>query len=413
MSQYDARWVADLLSQFDFKIIREQEGDLSPFHRKFLCEFRRPGYETFSTIYQCNLDVHGQPTAADVFAALVSDALAVDGYHIDDFADELGFDKPSVAIRAYEACKKTLDWFKDSLSLYPSALSTISETLDENMDEIKESMTQAQAEREAKHALEHPEVPKGFTTIDQLQAGLDIGDYGDQIIEYDGNIVDAIQECADSNVDIYTHDLLEWLPDNYEWLEEADAQGLLEGCKGDLIKMTQTAQYVCLSQDMYDHQEDIAKYAALEGLKDAGVYVLSDEVYDDVFDGITIDFTDSNQSIKNMVDEAKEAIQEHIEAAFADAVGNEDMAEVIMDEHDALDTVNPCAMSVEMVRTVNEKGFDTAFKEFTEACRSAVKDAPTLSDAAKECREASGKLEGHGEQAPERENEHDAGNEEH
>lgn len=79
MSQYDAREVADLLSRFNFKILREQEGDFSPSHRKYLCEFSRPGYETFSTSYQCNPEVHGQPTAADVFAALVSDALAVDG----------------------------------------------------------------------------------------------------------------------------------------------------------------------------------------------------------------------------------------------------------------------------------------------------------------------------------------------
>lgn len=74
MSQYDAREVADLLSRFDFKILREQEGDFSPSHRKYLCEFSQPGYETFSTSYQCNPEVHGQPTAADVFAALVSDA---------------------------------------------------------------------------------------------------------------------------------------------------------------------------------------------------------------------------------------------------------------------------------------------------------------------------------------------------
>lgn len=186
------------------------------------------------------------------------------------------------------------------------------------------------------------------------------------------------------------------------------------------MKMTQMAQYVCFSQDMYDHQEDIAKYAALEGLKDAGIYALSDEVYDEVFFDSGIEFNDNNQRVEALVDEVKDAIQEHIKAAIADAIGDEDMAEDIMDEYDAVgnehnvfDTVNPCAMSVETVRTVNEKGFDTAFKEFTEACRSAAKDAPTLSDAAKECRVASGKLEDHDEQAPEHANEHDAGNEEH
>lgn len=96
----DAQGVADLLSQFDFNIISEGPGDFSTQHRKYTCEFSKPGIESFTTTYQSNPDVHGQPTATDVFAALASDALAVDGRHIDDFADEMGFEKPSQAIRA-------------------------------------------------------------------------------------------------------------------------------------------------------------------------------------------------------------------------------------------------------------------------------------------------------------------------
>ena len=134
----------------------------------------------------------------------------------------------------------------------------------------------------------------------------------------------------------YNHDLLKWLPDNYEWIEEVGEQGLLEGCKGDLMKMTQMAQYECFSQDMYDHLEDIAKYAALEGLKDAGVYALSDEVFDEVFFDSGIEFNDNNQRVEALVDEVKGAIQEHIKAAVADAIGDEDMAEDIMDEYDAV-----------------------------------------------------------------------------
>lgn len=101
----DAQGVADLLSQFDFNIISEGPGDFSTQHRKYTCEFSKPGIESFTTTYQSNPDVHGQPTATDVFAALASDALAVDGRHIDDFADEMGFEKPSQAIRAYESCQ--------------------------------------------------------------------------------------------------------------------------------------------------------------------------------------------------------------------------------------------------------------------------------------------------------------------
>lgn len=66
----DAQGVADLLSQFDFNIINEGPGDFSTQHRKYTCEFSKPGIESFTTTYQSNPDVHGQPTATDVFAAL-------------------------------------------------------------------------------------------------------------------------------------------------------------------------------------------------------------------------------------------------------------------------------------------------------------------------------------------------------
>lgn len=243
----DAQGVADLLSQFDFNIISEGPGDFSTQHRKYTCEFSKPGIESFTTTYQCNPRFGGQPTATDVFAALASDALAVDGRHIDDFADEMGFEKPSQAIRAYESCQKTLDWLKNDMQLMTSEISDIAETLDNELGEVKEEVERVQAERKAKHEFEHPPVPEGFTSIEDLQASLDLGEYGDRITDYTGNIGDAFGEIADSEIDIYTHDLLKWLPDNYEWLEEADAQGLLEGCKGDLIKMTQMAQYECFT----------------------------------------------------------------------------------------------------------------------------------------------------------------------
>lgn len=63
----DAQAVADLLSQFDFNIINDGPGDFSTQHRKYTCEFSKPGIESFTTTYQSNPDVHGQPTATDVF----------------------------------------------------------------------------------------------------------------------------------------------------------------------------------------------------------------------------------------------------------------------------------------------------------------------------------------------------------
>ena len=423
----DAQGVADLLSQFDFNIISEGPGDFSPSHRKYTCEFSKPGIEPFTTTYQSNPDVHGQPTATDVFAALASDALAVDGLLVDTFADELGFEKPSQAIRAYESCHKTLDWLKNDLQLMTSEISDIAETLDNELDEVKEQVERVQAERKAKHEFEHPPVPEGFISIEKLQANLDLGEYGDRITEYTGNIADAFGDIADSSIDIYNHDLLIWLSDNYEWLVEANSQGLLEDPKGDLdiIKMIQIAQYECFTQDMYDHQEDIAKYAALEGLKEAGVYALAYEVYDDVFEDVTIDFDDNNMDIEDFADEAQNAIQDAMDVPIYEAIGSND--EIMEDgelhweymsirEGWGYNFPNPCAMSVEAVRTVNEKGYEAAFNEFWKGFMPEKGDgAPTVSEAAQENREASGKLEqeGHDDQMSEREDERADGDAEH
>lgn len=68
MANYkEAHGVADLLSQFDFNIISEGPGDFSTQHRKYTCEFSKPGIESFTTTYQCNPRFDGQPTATDVF----------------------------------------------------------------------------------------------------------------------------------------------------------------------------------------------------------------------------------------------------------------------------------------------------------------------------------------------------------
>ena len=355
---------------------------------------------------------------------MASDALAVDGRHIDDFADEMGFEKPSQAIRAYESCRKTLDWLKNGMQLMTSESPTSRRPLATRW--MRSRRRSSACRRSARQSMSSStrRSPEGFTSIEDLQASLDLGEYGDQITDYTGNIGDAFSEIADSATDIYTYDLLKWLPDNYEWLEEADAQGLLEGCKGDLIKMTKMAQYECFTQDMYDHQEDIAKYAALEGLKEAGVYALADEVYDDVFDGITIDFNDNNMDIEDFATEVQTAIQDAMDSPLYDALGSND--EILEDgelsgdfeaiKESGYDFPNPCAMSAEAVRTVNEKGYETAFNEFwKEFMPDKGYEVPTVSEAAQESREASGKLEqdSHDGQTPEREDERADGDAEH
>lgn len=70
----EAQGVADLLSKFDFNIISEGPGDFSTQHRKYTCEFSKPGIESFTTTYQSNPRFGGHPTATDVFAALATES---------------------------------------------------------------------------------------------------------------------------------------------------------------------------------------------------------------------------------------------------------------------------------------------------------------------------------------------------
>lgn len=384
---HDQKEAVDFLSEFDLDLTGKHPGDFSPEFIKFSCVLKSADGKEFPTSFQFNPNYTDAPAAEDVLAAMVSDALLASEHTMDSFMDELGFDKPSKAFHAYEDCKKSLDWLHDELGLSKSDLSDLWETMDEHMEDIKEAVEEARDRKSQDEAYLNPPVPKGFTSIEDLEDGLDIGDYGDQLTEYNGCIGDAITECADSNVDIYNHDLLKWLPDNYEWVGEADFQGLLEGIKGDLIKMIQAAQYVCFSQDMYDHQEDIAKYVTLEGLKDKGVYALSDDVSDQILYG-DIDFTDNNMDLSDYLDAAETVIFSAVEDAMEEATGGE-VCEAAYDE------VNPCAMSVKAVHLVNDKGYDAAFAEqWKDALQPSGEQGVTLRDAAKESRTSSQELEG-------------------
>lgn len=82
------------------------------------------------------------------------------------------------------------------------------------------------------------------------------------------------------------HALLTWLPDHTEWLEEAEFDGLLEGCKGDIYKMVQMAQYVCFKSDLYDHCDDICRYGTLDQLRDMGVYAIRESLADEILNDL-------------------------------------------------------------------------------------------------------------------------------
>lgn len=403
---------ANFLAGIHLDILNTGKGDFSPNHVKYTCQLTPRYGDSFTTDYQSNPSVHGEPTVTQVVSSLLSDSRIPDAYHgVDDFADDMGYRKPSAAIRAWEGCRKARDWVRDTLNLTHGEANQLSDTLDEYETEVQVQVERIQEEQARQDAYEHPPVDQmlyggqKFITINDAIKNLDLGDYGEDAVDYVNGadyIGDALQEAADGMVDIYNYNLLHWLPDNYEWLEEADAQGLLEGCKGDLMKMTQAAQYECYSQNLYDHRADILAAVTLAHLKDQGVYAISEDMADTLIEGIR-DASDGMNRFSDATDLAEETMSESLTEALGDEDGelSADMADTLRDS--GYDRPNPCMMSAEAVRQANKDGYDQAFQT---AWHDLLAEHPEVGDdslthAAEESRDSSTQLaQDHGDDAP-------------
>ena len=176
--------VAKFLSGFQMEITHRGKGTFTPDHVKYSLTIANGGKD-FSTTFESNPHVHGEPTITQVFGSLASDAMVVRDYGMDEFVDEFcdGM-KPSAAIRAYNSCKETYDWMRDGLYLSNGDIASLSEVISENEDEVNTLVEKAASERAARYAYDHPKLPKGFVTIEQLQGDLDLYDHCEDICRY-------------------------------------------------------------------------------------------------------------------------------------------------------------------------------------------------------------------------------------
>ena len=198
--------VADYLARFQMEITHRGKGTFTPDHVKYSLTIASGGKDFFTT-FESNPHVHGEPTITQVFGALASDAMVVRDYGMDEFVDEFcdGM-KPSAAIRAYNSCKETYDWMRDGLYLSNGDIASLSEVISENEEEIGALVEKAASERAARYAYDHPKLPKGFVTIEQLQGDLDLGDLRDEVEDFD---FDEDLYYGDEGEEMAINDLME------------------------------------------------------------------------------------------------------------------------------------------------------------------------------------------------------------
>ena len=145
----------------------------------------------------------------------------------------------------------------------------------------------------------------------------ELGELGDRFCDYSGHqyICDVITEIADSEIDIYIYNLFEWAKTNYEWVEEAIAQGLCSTSNPDIIKMLQAGQYEQNTCDLYTHLDAIMLNYCLNYIK---YYLEKDTITDDQFEELQNQCTDvdNNDTLDVFEDfctelfESKEEIEE-------------------------------------------------------------------------------------------------------
>ena len=76
-------------------------------------------------------------------------------------------------------------WMQDELYLSGWEIEEISKTLTKHEDEVNALVEKAASERAERYAYDHPKLPKGFVTIEQLQGDLDLGDLRDEVEDFD------------------------------------------------------------------------------------------------------------------------------------------------------------------------------------------------------------------------------------
>lgn len=143
--------------------------------------------------------------------------------------------------------------------------------------------------------------------VQELLNDLELGDFGYEFENYDGStyICDAITEIADNYVSIYYSDIMDFIKNNVEEVEDAINEFGWDGCGGDLMKAGQMGEYLKNSKDLYDNLDDsIRNYALKYYVSKVDNLAITEELWDLIDDYCTnVDNNDQLWVVENIIDE--------------------------------------------------------------------------------------------------------------
>lgn len=114
-----------------------------------------------------------------------------------------------------------------------------------------------------------------------------LGDYAECLNDYrnsDCYLSDAISQIADNNTSIYYSDIINFIAENVEEVNEAIQEFGWDGCGKDLYKAGQMAEYLQIMRDIYDHLEDAILLMACDYIRyDLKCNVIPEELADNIY----------------------------------------------------------------------------------------------------------------------------------
>lgn len=122
---------------------------------------------------------------------------------------------------------------------------------------------------------------------------------------------DLITEYADSQVDLYNYDLIEWFRYNYEYVEQAVAEFGVDERNFDIFRLFQSGQYLQNTELLYQDEQEIVSLMVVNYLLENEEEIegeLEESELEEMFDEIKSQF-DICERLENLIDVIDEYIK--------------------------------------------------------------------------------------------------------
>ena len=134
-------------------------------------------------------------------------------------------------------------------------------------------------------------------------------------------IDDAIQERADSETSIYYHDIIKFISENVEAVNDTINEFGWDGAGADLYKAGQLTEFLQIENSYRENMEGIVKFAAILDLIDAGKTEITAEAWEAITAELeSIDGGNRFDDITDIVNAAIEEEAEQEEAGTLDRI---------------------------------------------------------------------------------------------